>query len=653
MYVTDRPKTTQICGHMPYDGGMRSALMALLISAMVSCATNAGRPGKSPPPVDESLADAQAEEPPAGVMTVSIAPAEPRTTDPLTAVVSLPDSDAGITYRWTRNGSLIDVTTPVMLPEETSRGDVFEVQTATWSGLSATAQVSIANSEPAVSAVFITPVDPIPGQLLSCEAAGAFDPDDDAVTFSFAWTVDGEPVNGPDGSVFGANELTRGDVVVCTVTPTDGDLTGEPVASEPVELGNRPPSLGSVTLSPATGNTLTIFECVAADPQDPDGDAVTLTYDWSVNGEQTDGADTPVFAAEQLARGDVLVCTVTPSDGDMLGDAVSSAGAVIANTPPAVGSVLVLGDDPAALTCEAYDVVDPDDDETSVAITWLVNGVEVETVDAAALKKGDVVSCSAVASDADGPGEPTFSKNSVHVGNHAPGAPEVAIEPAVAEAGEPLTCSIAAPAVDQDDDPLTYELVWYATDIAADPLEAGEPEFAGADLPPDVTQDAQTWSCAATAFDGEEHGPPGVATVEITEPAPLCETMEDYTQQVWPSGSAGSKCVNSKGKTLPKSGPGAATWFNYGGCGSWKTFPAIPDVLHRLRATGDSCGGCMLWHVGFHIQEDFGAGWETVETHDPPDKKGMKYEILYTPKTDEFRIQALGGFYIKVYLCPE
>jgi len=31
----------------------------------------------------------------------------------------------------------------------------------------------------------------------------------------------------------------------------------------------------------------------------------------------------------------------------------------------------------------------------------------------------------------------------------------------------------------------------------------------------------------------------------------------------------------------------------------------------------------------------------------------MKYEILYTPKTDEFRIQALGGFYIKVYLCPE
>ena len=130
---------------------------------------------------------------------------------------------------------------------------------------------------------------------------------------------------------------------------------------------------------------------------------------------------------------------------------------------------------------------------------------------------------------------------------------------------------------------------------------------------------------------------------------------EHYTELIFPQAAAKSPCTNVvSGKDYPATGPGAATWFNYSGCGQWKEYGVTPHEDVFIHAWGDSCPGCVLYHVGFEILEDFGDGWEVVETHDPPDSKGMVFDTFYTPQTEAFRIDTISdsqGFYVHVRAC--
>ncbi len=112
-----------------------------------------------------------------------------------------------------------------------------------------------------------------------------------------------------------------------------------------------------------------------------------------------------------------------------------------------------------------------------------------------------------------------------------------------------------------------------------------------------------------------------------------------YAERIYPSASDGSGCDPHE------------IWFNYYPCNDWKEYTVTPGAWLGLYAYGDSCGGCMLWHINFQIQEDFGSGWQTVETHNPePDTKGMKYTTSYRPSTGKIRIYSTSGFYVKLYL---
>jgi hypothetical protein len=117
-----------------------------------------------------------------------------------------------------------------------------------------------------------------------------------------------------------------------------------------------------------------------------------------------------------------------------------------------------------------------------------------------------------------------------------------------------------------------------------------------------------------------------------TEPAP-----DDYTARILNGTAAGSDCPHSK------------VWFNYSTCGNWKIYPVTPGHWIRIYAYGDSCSGCVLYHIDFDIQEDLGSGWVTMESHNPPDTKGMVYTTVYRPSGYQIRILANNGFYIKVY----
>ena len=68
------------------------------------------------------------------------------------------------------------------------------------------------------------------------------------MTFAYAWTRDGEALDWTEATV-PASQTAHGETWEVTVTPTDGELAGEPVTAS-VTVGNTLPSVERVELGP-------------------------------------------------------------------------------------------------------------------------------------------------------------------------------------------------------------------------------------------------------------------------------------------------------------------------------------------------------------------------------------------------------------------
>src|SRR5207248_1815650 len=149
-----------------------------------------------------------------------------------------------------------------------------------------TFHVSVANQPPTATVTLSSPSPTVKGTLTA--TAKASDPDGDAVTLTYVWSVNGNVVKTTSSTASTTDTLDlsqvpnikKGDTVKVTVTPSDGLLNGT-AATATATLVNSPPavSVSLNTTSPPAGSTLT----ATAVPSDPDSDPVTLTYVWSVN----------------------------------------------------------------------------------------------------------------------------------------------------------------------------------------------------------------------------------------------------------------------------------------------------------------------------------------------------------------------------------
>ncbi len=89
------------------------------------------------------------------------------------------------------------------------------------------------NQPPGAPGVEIEPASPRAGQddLVCAVVEAATDPDGDVVEYSFAWTLEGAPVEGQTtnmpGDTVGADQTEGGDQWTCTVTPSDGLDSGD------------------------------------------------------------------------------------------------------------------------------------------------------------------------------------------------------------------------------------------------------------------------------------------------------------------------------------------------------------------------------------------------------------------------------------------
>jgi len=279
-------------------------------------------------------------------------------------------------------------------------------------GADVLAAVLMTNSAPVVS-VTISPSSPRTSDVLQTSVA-AHDRDGDALTFSYEWLRNGAPVAGATGpsldlSVAGHGD--RGDTITVRVRASDGQTTSVP-ATASVVVANTAPTASVIldVTAPTTNQVIT----ATATSLDADGDTLTYTFTWKVDGLVRSSRSSPntsssfdLALAGNGERGQTILVEVVASDG-ALESAMASASAVVANSSPTV--MVSLSDtspqsrDVVMATASAQDA---DADALMLTYTWTVNGVtkQVGTSNSFDLavkgqgENGDLITVTATASD--------------------------------------------------------------------------------------------------------------------------------------------------------------------------------------------------------------------------------------------------------------
>ena len=213
-----------------------------------------------------------------------------------------------------------------------------------------------ANSAPQISSVRFDPAEPGAGVSVRAVVEVA-DPDGDGVRLGYAWSVDGENVATHGAMLEIPAKTRRGSPVEVRVTASDGHLESEPFSVSTV-VGNREPRISGMVIQPAGHITASGPITAVATGSDPDGDALTFEYTWSVNDETADERG-PVFPGEHLKRGDVLRVSVVASDEQSESEPLASPPIEVMNAAPVIRSQPVLASTDAAFR---YHVVAEDAD---------------------------------------------------------------------------------------------------------------------------------------------------------------------------------------------------------------------------------------------------------------------------------------------------
>ena len=138
---------------------------------------------------------------------------------------------------------------------------------------------------------------------------------------------------------------------------------------------NEPPiaaTLAITPLEPLTTDDLT-FE-ITQPATDPEGDTLTESFQWTLNGEAAPGVVTTVDASE-TQKGQVWEIRAVANDGEWASEA-GTASVTILNTPPVWVTTALTPAAPASDEDLALDLVgeDADGDALDYLVTWLQDG---------------------------------------------------------------------------------------------------------------------------------------------------------------------------------------------------------------------------------------------------------------------------------------
>ena len=466
-------------------------------------------------------------------LIAEISPQAPSTQDDL--ALSVDDSAIEVSsVTWTVNGKaqpgLDD--SQVVPATLTEKGEVWEASVSAGRA-SFSVSTTIVNTAPSAESASITPESPGAGDTLSCEAAGFSDLDNDPAGWQYSWAVN-DQVAGEQATLQGG--LSMGDQVICTAWPVDADASGPGVSAE-VVIGNTPPSILRADILPIAPSTQSELS-YQVEAEDIDGDEVSFTVDWRVNGETVHTG--PTLDAAFFRREDEVSLTLSPSDGSASGAAVQTR-TQIENASPTLVSVGFEPRDPDSTDRirAVVAAVDPDGDTLLAEYAWWLNGEQISegpTLPAGLTVRGDEVQLQVEISD----GEFTeFGQLTASITNAAPSEPTLLITPeggAVSEVDD-LVCEMPGPSVDPDGDTLSYSILWTRDGLPylgpqADSILAGDT------VPAALLRAGEDWACMVTAYDGEFSAVSTVSSTILTCSSTVESFVATTSASVDPSDSS-------------------------------------------------------------------------------------------------------------------
>lgn len=341
------------------------------------------------------------------VDSITMSPTEPSKHETLTCNVSASDLDQdtlSYTFTWknlTNNTTYATTTTTStsdsfdLSAVSTQMGDMIECNvTATDSngGINTLAQtVEIRNSTPMFDqgAAIFPSTNVVTNTLLTCSAT-VTDPDDGAITPSFAWHSNGVFLT--TGSTYTVMATDVGNTVDCTATATDSDgETATSTASVTVE--NTPPEITIVNIDQTSVFNDDTVSCSAI-VSDPD-EVPTIGFSWMVNTTTIGTGDTISLDSSLAMPGDNLICSVTTTDGQGATD-TDMMSISISNRAPSSPIISISPTEPQAglddLVC-SLDVLASDDDDQTITYTidWMANGVSYTGTTTTTNYNGDTI----------------------------------------------------------------------------------------------------------------------------------------------------------------------------------------------------------------------------------------------------------------------
>lgn len=342
------------------------------------------------------------------------------------------DEEQGL-VEWSVNGTVV-ASTATLGGDFFAKGDSVTCTLTPFDGDDEGAPVTsgallISNALPALESVTIDQGAPVEGDTLTASLGTSTDADGDAISFSYAWYVDGVEVATTE--TLSSDFFDRDNEVYVAVTPNDGEADGPTVQSGVVIVQNSAPSLTSVTLSPGSGVKTNDTLTASWVGTDADGDEIIASYAWTVNGTSIAATGATLDGATWFDKDDSVNVNITLLDDVDASATVSGTAVIIENSLP---TGLVAEIDPAQpqveddLICESTGtVVDADGDRLTYSAEWTLDGSSFsgttdttvftdDTVESTETDSGDEWSCTITVDDGDG--TVTATSNTVLVSNN-------------------------------------------------------------------------------------------------------------------------------------------------------------------------------------------------------------------------------------------
>ena len=155
--------------------------------------------------------------------------------------------------------------------------------------------------------------------------------------YRYQWIKNDEEMADENRNILKNEKFRKGDLLRVKVIPFDGKVEGRPFLSDPVRILNSPAVIQEVWIEPKSACANDNLK-VLAKGSDADGDSVNYTYQWEKNGVILSEEKNEILERGHLKKGDSIVVTVTPNDGESIGIPKKSEPTTISNSPPIIVS---------------------------------------------------------------------------------------------------------------------------------------------------------------------------------------------------------------------------------------------------------------------------------------------------------------------------